>query len=181
MTEPDLGEDLNRRFEYAKAFYAKSKLATKPDERKTYVEVCFALGFSFLEGTLSYISDHFADSRGFDTFERSIMNEQDLRIVRGQPQAAGVKYRTLEERLQFLFWRFSHKPFDTQQKWWSALKQAINQRNDLMHPKKGAALTEDDAERCLLAILEATDCLFKTVFNNSWPKAKRGLLTSVEV
>lgn len=181
MTEPDLGEDLNRRFEYAKAFYNKSTETSVSDEQKTYIEVCFALAFSFLEGTLSYVFEHFEASSEIDTFERSIMNEQDIRIVRGQPTAAGQKYRSLEERIQFLFWRFSRVPFDTQQAWWGALAQAIGQRNDLMHPKEGASLTVKDAERCLLAIIETTDCLFKAVFGKNWPKANRGLLTAIEV
>ncbi|MER8802251.1 hypothetical protein [Mesorhizobium sp. M0998] len=181
MSGPDLGKDLNRRFEYAKAFYLKALECSEPDDQKTMIEVSFALAFSFLEGTLAYVFNHFAETKQFDVFERSVMTETDIKIVKGEPTIRGAKYRSIDERLHFLFWRFSHKQFDTNQAWWPLLSGAITARNQIMHPKVGVELTVTDAENCLMAIMNATNALFLTVFGKPWPKAKKGLHSSVTV
>lgn len=181
MTSLDLGSDLNRRIEFAKAFYKRSINCEDEGERKTMIEVSVSLSFSFMEGTLTYLFDHFAGAKQFSIFEQAVMSEKDVKIADGVPILQGTRYRSIEERLQFLFWRFSYKELDTSVAWWPKLRAAIDTRNQIMHPKGALSLSAKDAENCLRAVIDATNALFVTVFNRPWPKANRGLDTPVEV
>ncbi len=179
MTALDLGDYLNIMVEYAKAFYQKALITSDGDQQKTFLEISFLLGFSFLEGTLSYIFEHFDRNENFNVFERSILEEKDVKIEKGIPKTFGTKYRSIEERIQFLLCHFSANQFDFDKSWWQGLMQSIQKRNNILHPKNSSPVLLKDSELFLNSLVEAVDEIYKTVFGTKWPKSKLGVQTSV--
>lgn len=109
------------------------------------------------------------------------MLEKDLKLKDGEPKMESTKYRSIEDRIQFIFWLFTGKPFDKTQQWWPKISSAITYRNSIMHPKRPTSIQVSEAERHLISILEATDALFRVVFGKGWPRAKKGLYTKVSI
>ncbi len=137
--------------------------------------------FSFFEGALFHILEHFKDSAHFDVFERSILNEQSVRINLGQPVLADQKFQSIEDRVQFMFWKFTGQPFDKTKEWWPGFAESVTKRNSLMHPKDSVSIMKEDARRVLVALTAAYGDLVQTVFKRPWPKAKRGLTSKFHV
>jgi hypothetical protein len=176
-----LDADANRRFEFSKALLARATLTATDDERRSFSEAAITQAFSCLEGMISHIFEHFAGDKTFGIFEQAMMSEAAIKVVHGQPILGRQQFRSIEERLQFLFWRFSHVEFDTAKPWWASFSEAVTVRNGIMHPKTESAVDVADAERALQAIIAAIDDLMQTVFNKPWPKAKKGLTPSLQI
>ena len=173
--------DANRRFEFSKSLLNRAKTAYDVELEKSFSEMAVAAAFSCLEGMLTHIFDHFIDSRNFDIFERSIMQEKSVKLVRGQPYLGEQRFQSIDDRVQFLFWKFSGEEFDKSKSWWPNFANAVSIRNGIMHPKKEAEITAQDAERAILAIVAALDELMWTVFGSRWPKANKGIVPSYAI
>ncbi|MGV2114246.1 hypothetical protein ACQZ46_23650 [Agrobacterium salinitolerans] len=174
-----VADDSNRRFDFAKALLARAKGATDDDDRRSFLEAAVIFAFSCLEGMLTDVFEHFAgNATNFDIFEQSIMNEKAVKVQRGRPVLAEQRFQSIEDRLQYLFWKFSGEEFDTNKSWWPFFAEAVRLRNGLMHPKQSSAIETADAERALTAVLDAVNDLIETVFGKPWPKAMKGLVPS---
>jgi hypothetical protein len=176
-----LVSDANRRFDFAKALLARAEKAISDVERKSLSEAAITAAFSCLEGMLSHVFEHFSGSADFDIYEQSIMNEKAVRIVKGRPSLAEQRFQSIEDRLQYLFWKFSGEDFDASKDWWPGFSEAVRVRNRIMHPKDGHEIQVADAQRALLSLISAINDLMKTVFKKPWPKAKRGLTPSTTI
>ncbi|WP_283176139.1 hypothetical protein [Gemmobacter sp. 24YEA27] len=173
--------DANRRFEFSKALLDRAKKASDPETEKSFSEMAIAAAFSCLEGMLTHIFEHFIESKGFDVFEQSIMQEKAVKLVRGRPCLSEQRFQSIDDRLQYLFWRFSGEDFDRGKAWWPNFANAVNIRNGIMHPKKEGMVKSRDAEQAVLAIIDALDDLMLTVFGTKWPKANKGIVPSFEI
>ncbi len=173
--------DANRRFDFAKALLSRAQECTDADDERSFCEAAITQAFSCFEGMLSYVFEHFSASSEFEIFEQSIMNEKTLRLVKGRPTLTDQRFWSIEERLQYLFWRFTHEEFDTAKEWWSAFSDAVRVRKGIMHPKLGSEVKLSDARRALGAIAAAIDDLMRTVFGKPWPKAQKGLVPSMSI
>lgn len=173
--------DANRRFEFSKALLERSKNSTDPSAESSFAEMSLTAAFSCLEGMLTHIFEHFLESRNFDIFEQSIMNEKSVKLRKGRPCLSEQKFHSIDDRLMFLFWKFSGEEFDKSKSWWSQFAEAVRVRNSIMHPKESTNITSADAERALSAIVDALDDLMLTVFKKRWPKAKKGLVPSYTI
>lgn len=174
-------DDANRRFEFSKALLDRAKTACNVDLERSFAEMAVAAAFSCLEGMLTHIFEHFIESKSFDVYEKSIMQEKAVRLVRGQPCLGEQRFQSIDDRLQFLFWKFSGEEFDTGKAWWPDFARAVSVRNGVMHPKKEAEIKSNDAERAILAIVAALDELMITVFGSKWPKANKGTVPSYAI
>ena len=178
----DLASDANRRFDFAKALLMRAASASSEDEQRSFSEAAITCAFSCLEGVLSHVFEHFAeDATSFDLYERSVMDEKAIKIIKGMPDLAEQKFQSIEDRLQFLFWKFSGQEFDTTKPWWPSFAEAVRVRNSIMHPKIAGTIRRGDAERALLAVISAIDDLMLTVFGKPWPKAQKGLTPSITI
>ena len=173
--------DANRRFELSKALLDRAKRTADNDLQRSLAEMAITSAFSCLEGMLTHVFEHFVESTAFDIFEQSVMQEKSIRFVCGRPSLTDQRFHSIEDRLQFLFWRFSGREFDKNKTWWPHFSSAVGFRNEIMHPKAPSATTVDDAERSLSAIVSAIDDLMMVVFRKRWPKAKRGLTSSLSI
>lgn len=165
----------SRRFEFSKALLQRAKKERNPELQKNFSELAVVSAFSSLEGMLSYVFEHFSGSQNFDVFEKSIIQEKGIRLQKGVPTLVDRRFHSIEDRIQFLFWRFSGAPFDNTKKWWPEFLNSVSIRNEIMHPKKEFEMSIDDAERAVSSVLQVIDDLMVTVFKKNWPRANKGL------
>jgi hypothetical protein len=85
----------------------------------------------------------------------------------------------LEDRLLFFGRRFSGEMMDTSARHWGELKNALNIRNDLTHPKVKPEVTIESVQRALAAILETLDILYRRVYRRGYPSLRRGLASNM--
>ena len=179
---PTLSDDANRRFDFAKALLARATVATLEEDWRSLAEGAVAFSFASLEGVLSEIFEHFTSNRvESDIFEQAIMNESAVKLQRGRPVLGRQQFQSIDDRLQYLFWKFSGSEFDTQSIWWPSFAQAVQLRNNIMHPKGPCSLELADAEQAVRAVLNAIDALMQVVFKKPWPKASKGLIPSTSI
>jgi hypothetical protein len=167
--------DANRRFEFSKSLLHRAKNASDPEHQKSFAEMSVATAFSCLEGMLTHVFDHFTKRDDFDIFEQSIMQEKSVRLLHGKPSLGEQRFQSIEDRVQFLFWRFTGQEFDKNKTWWPDFANAVSVRNSIMHPKKKGEITAQDAERAILAIIATLDDLMLTVFKKNGQKPGEGL------
>ena len=85
----------------------------------------------------------------------------------------------LEDRICFLYRRFTGKPLDRTQNWWSSLKSGISIRNSIMHPREMVEITDKLVKDVLAAIIESIDVLYRAVYGRGFQASGKGLNSSI--
>jgi hypothetical protein len=162
--------------EQAKFFYQRARVESNPEINKAYLNSALLLGYATLEAYINSIADDFFTREDLTILERSIFYEKEFKLDDGEFLLTGnLKMYRLEERIQFLHKKFSGKNIDKQAQWWIDLKAGINLRNKLTHPKEATQFDLTTLERCLLAIIDTIDQLFKAVYKKGYPLKGQGL------
>lgn len=167
--------------EEAKRFFEKAKVEKKPAGREAYLHAALLIAFAALEAHINSIANDFADRRDLNLLERSILFERNIVFDRGEfTMSQELKMYRLEDRIEFIFRRFTRKALDRDAMWWQKLKQGINLRNRLTHPKQQELINERLVEDSIQSIIDTINNLYKAVYKRPYPLAKRGLLSSVD-
>jgi hypothetical protein len=87
----------------------------------------------------------------------------------------------LEERVLFLYCRFSGKKFDRKKSFWSLLQSGIKLRNEVVHPKECQTLSPKIISQTLTAILETMNYITLGIYQKKLPIAGRGLSSKLEL
>jgi hypothetical protein len=163
-------------FEEAKRFLEKAKEDAGSEGKTAYLHAALNLAFCALEAHVNSVADDFLTRTDLTPLDIGILAERELRLVDGQYEASKtLKMFRLEDRLQFLHRRFAGKPLDRQASWWSDLKEALDLRNQLAHPKQAPVIQEASVARALNAIIDCLAALYKGVYQADYPAARRGL------
>lgn len=134
------------------------------------------LGFAALEGHINAIADDFAHRQELSAHEVAFLLEKDIRLENGEfTVKESLKMQRLDDRIQFLYHRFSGQPINRDASWWTDLKGAMKLRNELTHPKTPAAIAEDAVKRALQAIIDGLDAIYQGIYKAKFPPAGRGL------
>ena len=134
------------------------------------------LGFSALEAHMNAIADELSIRPGLTILDMSILQEREYSLDNGVFTLTNkLKMYRLEDRLSFLFGRFSTGGVPTGSSWWSDLKYGLDLRNRLVHPKTDLQLAQRDVERALEAIVECLNALYFAVFGRAHPSYNRRL------
>ena len=80
-----------------------------------------------------------------------------------------LKMSRIIERIEFLIFKFSGKEIPPTTEWFQQLKQSIDIRNKLVHPKEYIILTERQVENAMSSVLETINELYKAVYKKSFP------------
>jgi hypothetical protein len=134
------------------------------------------LGFCAFEAHINAIADDFLTRGELDVLEKSILSERAFNLRDGRYQLTGtLKMYKLEDRIQFIYRRFSGKALDKSLPWWSGLQDGLKLRNQLTHPKGAPRMSKKSVEDALRAIVDTLDSLYRGVYHTPYPVARRGL------
>ena len=177
MTEIDTFS--NKLLDEAKWFFEEAK--TKDNSaRDRYLHASILLGFAGLESQLNSIANDFADRKEFSILEKSLMLQRDFSFEKGEFTLKDkLKMSRIDQRIEFLYRFFSGVPVDPSVQWYSSLKQGIDIRNKLTHPKENIHFSIKQIEGILQAIIETLDVLYKVIYKKTYPKASLGLKSTL--
>ena len=172
----DVDEFAQTLFEEAKRFLEKASVETKQEGTNAYLHAALNLGFSAFEAHINAIADDFLTRSELEVLEKSILSESGYSLRDGEYQLTGaLKMYRLEDRIQFIYRRFSGKVLDKSSPWWSSLQNGLKLRNQLTHPKEAPRMSKKSVEEALQAIIDTLDVLYKSVYHTTYPVARRGL------
>lgn len=167
--------------EEAKRFYEKAYHETDIEGKRAFLHASLLLGFCALEAHVNGIAEDFLVRTDLSVLERSILAEEELRLENGEFKLIGqLKMYRLEDRIAFLYRKFSNRPVNKSSQWWGDLKSGIQLRNKLVHPKESPLLTEANVKNSLEAILECLKVLYKAIYRKPYPVARRGLQSTMK-
>jgi hypothetical protein len=180
MTEIDVVAALL--LEESKRFLEKARdCADDDDARNAYLHASLHLAFCSLEAHINSIADDQLLGTDISLHERALLMESKVELVRGRFEIQnGLQMYRLEERLQFLWTRFSTEPkFDRKSAVWGQFKNGLDMRNGLTHPKVMVILTIDSVERTLRALIEIIDIAYMRIYKRHFPARGKDLNSSL--
>lgn len=179
MTEID--EFASGLLEEAKRFLEKAKNESSQDAKDSYCHASLLLGFSALEAHLNAIADELASWKDLDVLDRSILLEKEYALDNGAFVLKDkLKMYRFEDRILHMFSRFTSGGLPKSDNWWSQIKSAVTLRNQLVHPKVRAHVTEAAVGRALQAILDCLQALYSGIFKKKYPAHRRGLNSNLD-
>lgn len=163
-------------FEEAKRFLERAKTSEDEAGRTAFCHAALLLAFSSLEAHMNALSEELALRDNLDMLTQSILLEREFKLEKGAFKLTGaLKMYRLEDRLEFLFAKFSVSASQLPYPWWTDLKNGMNLRNRLVHPKVSLPLTPTETGKCLEAIIECLNSLYLAIFKKPHPSYKRKL------
>jgi hypothetical protein len=167
-------------FEQAKRFLEKANEADDDEDRDANLNAALLLGFCALEGHVNSVAAELALRPGLELLELSLLMENDVKFKAGEFKLTDtLKMFRFEDRLEFVFRRFTKINLPKGEAWWGDLRNGIKLRNELVHPKAGLKLKISDVERSLSAVLDCFNCLYRALFKKNYPSFGRGLTSKL--
>jgi hypothetical protein len=177
---PSFDEFSRQLLEEAKRFLEKAKAPGEPGQ-SAYLHAALTLGVCALEAHVNSVCDDFLTRRDLSVLDRSILSERHYQLQDGEFKITErLKMYRLEDRIEFLFGRFSKTPLDKQSSWWGQLQATFLARNSLSHPKSISTLTCPAVERALQSVIDALEALYKAVYKKPFPPQARGLNSTLD-
>lgn len=162
--------------EEAKRFLELAGEASEDEGVNANLHAGMVLAFCALEAHVNAVSDEMALLKGLTAHEKSILLEREVRLDNGQYKLKNdLKMHRLEDRILFLFARFTKSTLDKNAPWWAKLKASLKVRNQISHPKDVTTLTKQDVATSIQAIVDCLDALYQAIYGRRLPAAIRGL------
>lgn len=166
----------NQLLEEAKWFLEKAKACSDAKAEAAYLHAALLLSFCALEAHVNSIGEEFSIRPDLSAHEKGLMLEQEVKLEAGNFQVKpSLKIARLEDRIEFLFAKFSVKPLDRSSTWWGQLKVATDLRNQLTHAKSIPAISEATVRSATQAIIDTLDALYQAIYKRKFPLASLGL------
>jgi hypothetical protein len=164
--------------EESKRFLEKAQHHSSIDDaRDAYLHAALNLAFCSLEAHINSIADDQLLRNDISLHERALLSEKKIEMVGGVFQIQkGLQMYRLEDRLEFLWTRFSTNPaFDRKTPAWGQLKEGLDLRNGLTHPKSMVTLSIDSVKRSISAIIEIIDIAYMRIYKKPFPAKGKDL------
>jgi hypothetical protein len=166
--------------EQAKRFLEKAEEVTAEEERAAYLHAALMLAFGALEAHVNSIADDFLVRPELNVLERSILSEREYKLRRGKFELTdNLKMYRLEDRIEFIHHTFSSNELDKGSAWWSKLKEGMDLRNRITHPKEHIEITVENVRNAIQAIIDSLDALYMAVYRKGYPPARRSLKSTL--
>jgi hypothetical protein len=135
------------------------------------------LSFGALEAHINAISEEFSRRSDLSVHEKGMLLEKDVKLDDGVFELAhGLKIARLEDRIDFIYRKFSGNPIDRSPAGWHGrLAAATKRRNELTHAKDVPSIAVADVRRAIEAIVDTLDALFRALYKSPFPPASRGV------
>lgn len=177
---PEIDEFSSLLLEEAKRFLEKAIESKNTEERVACLHAALMISFCSLEAHINSIADDFGVRRDLTPADIAVLQEKELRLENGEYFAKGFKMFRMEDRILFLFRRFSSTTGVRSTAWWSELSRAVQLRNDLTHPKQVSDVTGDRVKSAILAIVSTLNALYESLYGRPFPAAVRGLQSRLD-
>jgi len=162
--------------EEAKRFLELAGEASEDEGVNANLHAGMVLAFCALEAHVNAVSDEMALQKGLTAHEKSILLEREVRLENGQFKLnSALKMHRLEDRILFMFARFTKSTLNKDTPWWTKLKASLKVRNQISHPKDVTKLTKQDVSTSIQAIVDCLDALYQAIYGKRLPAATRGL------
>ena len=174
--------------EESKSFFETAKRTNDEFSKKAFLNASMLLSISAIEaGINSIIADILIEPYidHYPTHDQGLLLEKDVKLENGKfVLSNSLKISRLTDRIEYLYSKFSKKPLKQDSefmKWYTLLKQSIDYRNKLVHPKEGIELTENQIENTLLSVLVVLNKLFLVIYKKKIPVYDLGLNTTESI
>jgi hypothetical protein len=166
----------NRLLEEAKRFLEKAVGNPDSTAEAAYLHAALMLSFCTLEAHVNALGEEFSLATGLSAHEKGILLEQDVRLEDGQFELKQtLKIASLEDRIEFLYTKFSGRPVDITLDWWRQLGTATDLRNKLTHAKGVPLIGQAAVKNAVQAVIDAPEALYQAIYKRKFPPAGRGL------
>ena len=114
--------------------------------------------------------------------EQALLLEKEISFKNGSFQLAnGLKMSRLIDRIELLHYKTTGIKLNQSDTWFSALKQSINLRNKLVHPKDAIELTDRQVEIAISSVIETVNHLYQAVYKKKLPYYNLGLSSKFDI
>lgn len=166
-------------FEEAKAMYEKARVSSDDFSKDCYLHSCLLLAMSSLEACINAIIEELLIepyNESYNLPERSLLLEKEIIYKNGHFQLGStLKMSRLVDKIEFLMVKFLHDSWNSSATWFMQLKQSIDYRNKLVHPKESIKITENQVEMAIKSVLESMNELFRAIYKKSFPSYSFGV------
>ena len=164
--------------EESKALLDKAK-AAEDFSQATYLHSSLLLAISALEACINSISDELLIEpfqNGYTVHEQGLLLEREVRFEKGDfILSNSLKISRITDRIEFLYSKFAAKKLDVTFELYTSLKQSIDLRNKLVHPKEDMQVTVKQVELAIFSVIDAINELYKAVYQRKFPSYNRGI------
>lgn len=162
-------------FEEAK-YYLEIARNKESDEKEAALHASLLLAMSALEAYVNAVAEELVSTFELDIFEKSILAEKNIELKKGIIKLGnGLKMYRLIDRIAFIYSKYAKKEINDADTWYMAIKQTIDLRNSLVHPKNSVQITYSQVEKALWSILNTVNEIFFAVYGRKVPIFNYGL------
>ena len=152
---------------------SKSELGEK--KKQALLRASLMQAMAFLESQTLLIGEHFKNTKVCTTHEKAVLLERSVNFRNGSFQLGKTsQFYQIDQKIMMIGKLFGGLTM-ANESWWPALKNAITARNEITHPKTDKQLTYLFVEKSLIAVIEATNCLYQAVFGKKLPYFTLGI------
>ena len=145
----------------------------------TYYHSSLLLAISALEACINSIADEILIDpykNEYTIYEQGLLLEKDVRFDKGEfVLSNGLKISRITDRIEFLYYKFTRKRLDGTYQWYANLRQCIDIRNKLVHPKEQLRISDNQVELAILSVIETINQLYLAVYKRKFPAYDWGI------
>lgn len=179
MNEFDFfGEKL---FEEAKYFLEEAKSEEAESEcQLALLNASLLLAMSALEAYVNAVSEELVLNFKLNIYEKSFLSEKNIVLEKGVPKlGTSLKMQRLIDRIAFIYSKYSMKELSDSDTWYAEIKQTIELRNNLVHPKKVVSIKCSQIEKSLLSVLHTVNAIYLAVYKKKVPIFNYGIQSRI--
>lgn len=174
--------------EESKALLEKARSSEETSQR-TYLHSSLLLAISALEAEINSICDELLvppHDRNYSPHEQGLLLEKEVQFDKGEfVLSNSLKISRISDRIEFLYFKYKGKStgekLNGNVQWYADLKQSIDLRNKLVHPKEHIDITINQVEKTVQAVITAIDELYNAVYKKNFPSAALALSSRISL
>lgn len=164
-------------FEEAKYYLevAKSEEEGSPQQMAS-LHASLLLSMSALEAYVNAVSEELVLNFDLELHEKALLAEKNIELEKGTFKLGkGLKMQRLIDRIAFIYTKYSMKELCETDTWYSEIKQTIDLRNSLVHPKKVVPISYSQIEKSLMSVLDTVNIIYLSVYKRKVPIYNYGI------
>lgn len=174
---------VNHLLDESKVFFEQSTRTSDPFSKLSYLHASLLLVMSSLEACINSIVEEIMIGEYKDSYtllEQSLLLEREIIFNKGHYQLGnGLKISRMIEKIELIYFKFNGKEIDSNEQWIIQLKQSIDFRNKLVHPKEYVNISEKQVHIAIESVVETINVLYLTVYKVKFPVYDLGIQSKI--